>query len=126
VLALLALTLPVAAEAKRVKAHAELVIVVAVFEDPKQETRFEFGGFVFSSNNKCERRRAVQVLRHEPEGPDTRIASNRTDGTGFFYTRARLVPAEAEGDRYYAKVKQKKKGKLTCRADRSRKLTVEF
>jgi hypothetical protein len=126
-LALIALTPPAAADAKRVK--SKVVLNPFGFIEPSGAVTYLFGGAVVAKGLefKCMKHRRVRVFRDEPTGDDTLIGSDRSDFLGGFVAAVVTDLDQVPGD-YYATMTQKKvrtpNGKLRCSGDRTQTVTV--
>jgi hypothetical protein len=128
VLALVTALVPAAAEGKRVKSRVSLDIVGLI--DRQGNIDYFFAGEVFARGLtfRCMARRTVILFRDEPEGPDKRVGSSKSNFMGFFIGRLNRDLDAIPGD-YYVRVKRRKvklnSGKrLKCLATRSRTITV--
>ena len=76
---------------------------------------------------KCMQRRAVTLLRDEPEGPDTVVGQAETF-LGIFFAPVEVPAQQVPGSSYYAQVSEKKTGKkpkLNCLAATSPTVAVQ-
>ena len=130
-LALVAALLPSVAAGERVDSHIILDAVGVI--DRAGNVEYFFGGALTAQGLKfkCMRDRKVDLFRDEPNGPDRRIGSDRTDFLGGFIA-ARVRNLDDVPGAYYAEVKGKVirkadgNGELRCLPDRSRPITVQL
>lgn len=129
--ALVAALLPAVAAGERVNSHIVLDAVGVI--DRAGNVEYFFGGALTAQGLKfeCMEDRKVDVFRDEPDGPDRRIGSGRTDFLGGFIA-ARIRNLDRVPGSYYAEAKDKVirkahgNGKLRCLHDRSRPITVQL
>ena len=114
-----------AAKPKKVKSTVNIKFDPGTSSDPADPyANSSFFGKVRSSRDKCERGRTVVVR----ELNAAKVGQDRTDQDGGYTVpdgEAFENGPYAEPSRFYAFVKQKRKGKTICKAARSKRITAQ-